>query len=325
MGTNAVSRRENSLLGCRFPVMQASIGRVGDARLVIAVAEAGGLGSLGASYMPLRDLREQMQLLHRETDKPFAVNLILAFEQEERLEVALEESAPWISFSWGLDPGLVRRARASGARVLVQVTSVTAAKEAVASGVDGLIVQGVEAGGHVQGTQPLPPLIAQIRRHVSVPLVAAGGIAEPNTAGAALAAGADMISMGTRFAASDESLAHQHYRERLIDSTGADTILTNLFDIPWAAPHRVIRNGVYQAWELAGRPPPGHRPGEGEPVVIGPAGPITRYAMHPAVIGLEGDVGALPLYAGQGVGSISTSLPAGEIVERFMVGIDAAR
>jgi nitronate monooxygenase len=307
--------------GCRFPVMQASIGRVGDARLALAVSQAGGLGTLGAAYMSLDVLREQIRFLRRGTEAPFAVNLILAFEQAERLEVALEENIPWVSFSWGLDKDLIARARASRTRVLVQVASLAAAQQAVAAGADALIVQGVEAGGHVQSSRPLLPLLAEVRANVSVPIVAAGGLSEPDGAKAALAAGADVISMGTRFAASEEALAHPRYQQRLIEATGADTVPTDLFDIGWSAPHRVLRNGVFDAWEAAGRPATGHRPGEGEPVVTGPAGVIVRYSMHPALVGMDGDIDAMSLYAGLGVGSIASIEPAGEIVERFAAAL----
>ena len=164
-------------------------------------------------------------------------------------------------------------------------------------------------------------LLPEVRASVSVPIVAAGGIAEPEAARVALAAGADAISMGTRFAASEEALSHPRYQQRLIEATSSDTVLTDLFDIGWTAPHRVLRNEVYDAWEAAGQPPTGQRPGEGEPVVTGPAGVILRYSMHPALVGMDGDIDAMSLYAGLGVGSIASIEPAGEIVERFAAAV----
>jgi NAD(P)H-dependent flavin oxidoreductase YrpB (nitropropane dioxygenase family) len=245
------------------------------------------------------------------------VNLILAFDQVERLEAAVEEHAPWISFSWGIDATLIARAHAGGTRVLVQVASVEEARCAAEARADALIVQGSEAGGHVQSRRPLLPLLQEVRAAMSLPIVAAGGIGNPEAARAAVAAGADAISMGTRFAASSESLAHPRYRERLIASNGADTVLTDLFDVGWAAPHRVLRNKVYDAWEAAGSPPSGQRPGEGEPVVEGPSGTVVRYAVSPAVIGMTGDIDAMAMYAGLGVGAVRSVEPAAEIVQRF--------
>jgi NAD(P)H-dependent flavin oxidoreductase YrpB (nitropropane dioxygenase family) len=298
-------------------VVQASIGRVGDATLAAAVSEAGGLGSLGASYMSLDALREQVRGMRKATEAPVVVNLILAFDQAERLEVAMEEHAPWISFSWGIDAKLIARAHAGGARVLVQVASVDEAHSAAAAGADALIVQGSEAGGHVQSERPLLPLLREVRAAISLPIVAAGGIADPDDARAAVAAGADAISMGTLFAASSESLAHPRYRERLVAANGTDTVLTDLFDVGWAAPHRVLRNKVYDEWEAAGSPPSGRRPGEGEPIAESPAGEVVRYAVNPAVIGMTGDIDAMAMYAGLGVGAIRSVEPAAEIVERF--------
>ena len=176
------------------------------------------------------------------TDRPFCVNLVLDFEQDERLEVAVEERVPWVSFSFGLRPELVRRARAGGARVLVQVDSADGARAAAEAGADALIVQGVEAGGHVQSVVGLLPLLAEVRRAVSLPLLAAGGIADPASARAALAAGAAAVVMGTRFVASDECDAHPRYKARLLAAEGRDTVLTELFDVGWPAPHRVLRN-----------------------------------------------------------------------------------
>ena len=267
--------------------------------------------------MPLDVLREQVRGLRRLTEAPVVVNLILAFDQVERLEVALEEHAPWISFSWGIEATLIARAHAGGARVLVQVASVEEARSAAAACADALIVQGSEAGGHVQSRRPLIPLLREVRAAMSLPIVAAGGIADSEAARTALAAGADAVSMGTRFAASSESLAHPRYRDRLAASNGADTVLTELFDVGWLAPHRVLRNKVYDVWKTAGSPPSGQRPGEGEPVAEGPSGAILRYAVSPALIGMTGDIDAMAMYAGLGVGAIRSVEPAAEIVERF--------
>src|SRR3954453_23230354 len=123
-----------SLLGCDVPLMQAPLGRGAAARLATEVSRAGGLGTLGASWTEPPVLREQIRSIARATDRPFCVNLVLDFAQEERLEVALEERAPWVSFSFGLRPDLVDRAHAGGARVLVQVASPDAARAAAGGG-----------------------------------------------------------------------------------------------------------------------------------------------------------------------------------------------
>ena len=297
--------------------MQAPLGRGAGARLAIGVSQGGGLGTLGASWTEPAILREQIRSIARTSDGPFCVNLVLDFEQEQRLEVAVEEHVPWVSFSFGLRRDLVARAHAGGSRVLVQVASANAARAAADAGADALIVQGVEAGGHVQSVVGLLPLLADVSRAVSLPLLAAGGIADPVSARAARAAGAAAVVMGTRFVASDECDAHPQYQTRLLDAEGRDTVLTGLFNIGWAAPHRVLRNSTYERWEAANCPPAGERPSEGEEVAPG----IARYAVNLPLSGIEGDVEAMAMYAGQGVGAIDAVEPAAAIVERFAAAL----
>src|SRR3954453_18051269 len=140
--------------------MQAPLGRGAAARLATEVSRAGGLGTLGASWTAPGGLREQIRSIARVTDRPFCVNLVLDFAQDERLEVVVEERVPWVSFSFGLRTELIARARAGGARVMVQVASADAARAAAGARADALIVQGVEAGGDresVGGGRAAPP------------------------------------------------------------------------------------------------------------------------------------------------------------------------
>jgi nitronate monooxygenase len=309
-----------SVLGCEVPVMQAPVGRGAAAPLAIAVSQAGGLGTLGASWTEPAMLREQIRSIARATDRPFCVNLVLDFEQDERLEVVVEERVPWVSFSFGLRREMIARAHARGTRVLVQVASAGAARVAAEAGADALIVQGVEAGGHVQSVVGLLPLLAEVSRAASLPLLAAGGIADPVSARAALVAGATAVVMGTRFVASEECDAHPRYKARLLEAEGRDTVLTRLFDLGWDAPHRVLRNSTYQRWEAAGRPEAGQRPGEGEEVAPG----INRYALNLPLSGSKGDIEAMAMYAGQGVGAVDAVEPAAAIVERFAATLRAS-
>ena len=301
--------------------MQAPVGSAATPQLASEVSHAGGLGSLGASWTEPAVLREQVRRIRRVTDRPFCVNLVMDFEQHERLEVVLEERVPIVSFSFGVRPEFIARARAGGARVFVQVGSVPAARAAADAGADAVIVQGVEAGGHVQGVVGLLPLLVEVRRAVSLPLLAAGGIGDPAAARAALVGGAVAVAMGTRFVASDESAAHASYKARLTEAVGEDTVLTDLFDVGWPeSPHRVLRNSTYARWEVAGRPPSGERPGEGDELASG----ILRYASNLPSTGVEGEVEAMAMYSGQGVGSISTVEPAAAIVERFGAALRSA-
>jgi NAD(P)H-dependent flavin oxidoreductase YrpB (nitropropane dioxygenase family) len=295
--------------------MQAPVGPAATPELAAAVSEAGGLGSLGASWTEPALLREQIRAIGRLTDRPFFVNLVLDFDQEERLELVCDEGVPIVSFSWGIDRRLVERAHAAGCLVVAQAGSVEEARAAVEAGADALIAQGREAGGHVQGATPLLDLVPQLRG--GVPVVAAGGIADADDLRSAVAAGAAGVVMGTRFLATPEADIHPGYAERLVAAGPDDTVLTHLFDGGWpGAAHRVLRNSTYRAWEEAGRPEPGRRPNEGEIVAESGGVPIARYAADEPRRSTTGDIEAMCLYAGCGVGRITAVEPAAEIVAR---------
>jgi NAD(P)H-dependent flavin oxidoreductase YrpB (nitropropane dioxygenase family) len=186
-------------------------------------------------------------------------------------------------------------------------------------GVDVIVAQGWEAGGHVRGTVATMPLVPAVVDAVApVPVVAAGGIADGRGLAAALALGAAGVWIGTRFLASEEAAIHDRYRERLFAANEDDTFYGNLFDVGWPnAPHRVLRNKTVDAWEAAGRPDSGERPGEGEVVAASPRGEIVRYRSATPAADCEGDIDALSLWAGQSVGLVSRVQPAAEIVHQI--------
>ena len=303
-------------LGIR--VLQAPIGLAATPRLVAAVCDAGGLGTLAASWTEPGELRTQLATIRATTRKPFAVNLVLAFGQEERLSLLLEERVPAITFSWGVEPSSIRRASEAGAIVGVQVGDLEGGLRAAAAGADFLIAQGLEAGGHVQSSRPLIELITDLSGKVEMPVAAAGGIAGERAAAAAFAAGASAIVCGTAFLAAREADVHPVYRERIFHATGADTTLTTLFDIGWpAAPHRVIRNETVADWERAGMPMSGERSGEGETVASRDGVPIPRYSDALPTTRTEGDVGEMALYAGVGVEHVTRLEGADQITRRL--------
>ena len=172
------------------------------------------------------------------------------------------------------------------------------------------------------GTVASMPLIPAVVDAVApAPVVAAGGIADGRGLAAALALGAAGVWIGTRFLASDEAAIHPRYRERLLQAVETDTVYTeNLFDVRWPnAPHRTLRNQTVEAWQAAGRPRSGERPGEGD--VIGTSrsgGPIVRYQSYTPGADAEGEIDAMSLWAGQGVGLVRKTQPAGEIVREIV-------
>jgi NAD(P)H-dependent flavin oxidoreductase YrpB (nitropropane dioxygenase family) len=254
-------------LGIELPIIQAPMGGAVDPSLAAAVSNAGGLGMLAPWRADVETLRRQIRETRALTSRPFGVNLNLDFPQEERLAACLDERVPVISFFWRDPSFLVPRAHAGGAIVMHTVGSTAAGKQAVSCGVDIVIAQGWEAGGHVRGTVATMPLVPAVVDAVSpAPVVAAGGIADGRGLAAALALGAAGAWIGTRFLASHEAAIHPHYRERVLQANESDTaFLENLFDVRWAnAPHRTLKNQTVAAWEMAGCPPSGKRPGEGE-------------------------------------------------------------
>lgn len=313
------------VLTWRVPVMQAPIGPATTTDLVAAVSAVGALGTLAASWTEPTVLRRQLETLRASVGERFCVNLVLSFDQRERLEIALDEGVRFVSFSWGVDRMLIRRAREAGACVLVQVGDAAAASRAVDAGADVILAQGVEAGGHVEGTTPLAELLAEVRGMVDLPLVAAGGIADRTSAMAARAAGADGVACGTAFLAAVEADVHPDYLERLFHSDGSDTELTTLFDVGWPeAPHRVIRNDTIVAWEAAGRPPSGIRPGENEVVARRCGAQVVRYSDAQPTADTAGNIGSMALYAGMSVGLVRRRETAQTITCEIAQGLRAA-
>jgi len=309
-------------LGIDAPIILAPMGGAVGPALAAAVSNAGGLGMLPLWRAAPENLRKQIRETRALTAKPFGVNLNLEFPQEERLDVCLAENVPVISLFWRESAAPVRRAKDAGATVLQTVDSAAAARRARDNGVDVVVAQGWESGGHVRGTVAVLPLIPAVVDAVGdMPVVAAGGIADGRGLAAVLALGAAGAWIGTRFLASQEAAIHPHYRERLLQASEDDTVfLPDLFDVNWrTAPHRVLRNKTVDAWEAAGRPPSGARPGEGEVIARSQlAGDVVRYQSYTPGTDAEGDIDALSLWAGQSVGLVSVVKPAGEIVREIV-------
>jgi nitronate monooxygenase len=309
-------------LGIDVPIIQAPMGGAVGPPLAAAVSNAGGLGMLVPWRADLDTVRQQIREIRGLTRRPFGVNLNLEFPQEERLAMCLGEGVPVISFFWRDPAALVARAKAGGAIVLHSVGSVAEALRAVQGGVDVIVAQGWEAGGHVRGTIATLPLIPAVIDAVApTPVIAAGGIADGRGLAAILALGADAAWIGTRFLASAEAAIHPHYQRRVLEAGVADTVyLENLFDRGWEnAPHRVLRNSTVDRWEAAGRPAFGARPGEGEVVARSSAGtPVVRYQSYTPRAGTEGEIEELPMWAGQSVGLVSKLQPTAEIIREIV-------
>lgn len=310
-------------LGIEFPIVQAPIGAAATPELVAAVSAAGGLGILASTWPadPVAQVRRVREL----TFRPFGVNLVLEWDQHERLAALLEAGARIVSLTWGDPTEYVDMVHDVGGLVLHTVGTAEEARRVVGAGVDVVVAQGVEAGGHVWSDVATLPLVAAVADAVDVPVLAAGGIGNGRGIAAALALGASAGWLGTRFLLAEEAPINEEYRQRLVSAGEGDTEwLPDLFDRGWqGAPHRVVRNTVVETWEAAGRPSFGARPGEGDVVAHRDGRPILRYSSTLPLASDEGDLEARALWAGQSVGVVRNVAPAADIVQRLAAECDA--
>jgi nitronate monooxygenase len=307
--------------GLKIPVMQSGMGNLAPPALAAAVSNAGGLGSIGLSSATPQSARDLVAQTRALTARLFAVNYILSGHDCSSLPAAVEAGAPIVQFSWGLPSrDQLRNISGAGAKWGVQLSCGEAAARAVELGADFIICQGTEAGGHVQALrsreESLPEVIAAAQ---SVPVLAAGGIADGTVMRRALLDGASGAFVGTRFIATHEAYAHDDYKAALTRAKATDSVYTICFQDGWAnAPHRGLRNRTMSRWEAAGCPPPGKRPGEGDLIGLTThGGKVLRYANIPPRPGYTGQIAEMALWAGAGVGSVREIAPAGDIVKRL--------
>jgi NAD(P)H-dependent flavin oxidoreductase YrpB (nitropropane dioxygenase family) len=324
-------------LGIDYPIFNVGFAAGARPELAAAVSNAGGCGVLGS--IPADYLRPDIARVRTLTDRPFGVNVIIARLAdpeakplvEARIAAVLDEAVPILVLFWGDPAPFVEPAHDAGVRVFIQVGSVEEAGAAAAAGVDAVIIQGVEAGGHVKATASIwENLPAAVEAAAPVPVLASGGIRGGEDIARALSLGAQGVSLGTRFVASIEANAHDEYKRRVVAASGEDTVYTeDLFDVGWPdAPHRTLRGKTYEEWDAAGRPPSGERPGEG--TIIGTINhpwqtvEIPRYAVGMPTRDFDGDIDYAPLWAGESVGSVREIKPAGEIVRELVAETEAA-
>ena len=307
-------------LGVRLPIWNAGMGAgIAGPELASAVSNAGGLGVLGMGGLPEPLIRAEIARTRTLTREPFGVNIIMPLvEDEGQILCTLDEAVPLLILFWGDPAPYVERARAAGTKLVAQVGSLDQARAAAGAGVDAVMIQGVEAGGHVRATTSLSVLLPAVVDAVDgLPVIAAGGIADSRGVAAALALGAQAVSLGTRFLCSTE--ANVAYKERVVAASASDTYFTTLFDVGWPdANHRVLRNDAIRDWEAAGSPVSGQRPGEGEPIGKMPIGgqeiELPAYAVFPALDGFTGDMERTALYCGESCTLVNDVRPAADIV-----------
>ncbi len=295
------------VLGIDVPIISAPFGPWDSVELAAAVCRAGGLGSLGTAVRPVAQLREQWSRMRALTDRPFAINHVPRPVAADAFAATLAARPAALSHPPGAPGVLVARAHDAGILWIQQVMDVDQARQAVDRGVDVIVAQGGEAGGHggFIGTMVLVPQVVDVA--AGTPVVAAGGIASGRGLAAALALGADGVAMGTRFLASSEMSIHPAWKNMIVRARSADAVHADLLDVllpPYNRPHypaavRVLTTPFLREWsgradELAEQ-----------------AGELTPKIVQAVLDGGGHDY--LP-FAGQSVGLISDLLPAGDVV-----------
>jgi enoyl-[acyl-carrier protein] reductase II len=305
-------------IGIKFPVFQAGMGFVAHAELAAAVSNAGGLGCIGSGSMGAHELKEQIQRCRDLTDRPFGVDILFAEIKADKsdstvvryssnvqklIDLTFEANVPVIVSGLGNPAGIIAQAHRSGVLVMSLCGNVKQARRLEASGVDVIIAQGHEAGGHTGriGTMALVPEVVDA---VRVPVLAAGGIADGRGLVAAMALGAQGIWMGSRFVASIEAFAHSNYKNKIVEIDEEGTTITRAHS---GKPCRLIRNKFTESW--VGREAE-IKPFPIQSVTYGfPLAEKARY---------EGKIEEGGMACGQSAGLIDSVKPAAQIVREVM-------
>ena len=272
------STRFTDLVGCDLPLQLAAMGMVGTTELAAAVALAGGLGMVPSEHEP--------------ADDPCGVNFLMPFEPAlDRIGETAGKCRVVEFFYDDPNPEVIEKTHRGGALAGWQVGSAAEATAAEECGCDYVAAQGVEAGGHVRGTQPLDDLLPSVLAAVRIPVVAAGGVATAERFAELMQMGADGVRVGTRFLACPESGAHPEYVRSVLAADGEDTTLTEWFGENWEnAPHRVLRSAIDAAQQSGWRQP------------------------VPPYQGVDHDASEMAMYAGSAVGDVTGVEPAEAVV-----------
>ena len=295
--------------------------------LAAAVSEAGALGTIALSWTKPEHVAPLVDDVRARTARPFHANILLEWPPEGRLEAVLEAGVRIVSLAWGDSSRYVDRVHAAGALLIGTAGTAEEAKRLADAGVDAVCAQGWEAGGHVWGEVTTMALVPAVVDAISpVPVIAAGGITDGRGLAAALALGAQGVWLGTRFLLAEEAPIHAYYRDRLLAARAEDAVwAADLFDVGWErAPHRALRNSTRERWEAGGLAAAGRAArggGGGRPPRR--RGTDRRYSSAMPVSGVDGDIEALSMWSGQGIGLADRVQPAAEIVRELVEEAEA--
>lgn len=307
-----MQNRITETFGIKYPIVQGGMIWNSGWRLASAVSNAGGLGLIGAGSMYPEVLLEHIQKCKEATDKPFGVNIPMLYPNiEEIIEIVIKEKVPIVFTSAGNPKTYTAKLQSHGIKVAHVVSSVKFALKAQEAGVDAIVAEGFEAGGHngreETTTLTLIPMVAKV---LDVPLLAAGGIATGQAMLATMVLGADGVQVGSRFVASEESSAHEAFKQHVVESEEGETILT----LKELAPVRLMRNKFYEEVEALYKQSPTR---EQLIELLGRA--RAKRGMF------EGDLEQGELEIGQVSSQLDSILPAGKIVENMMKEFQQAK
>lgn len=231
----------NELLGIKYPLIQGAMAKISTSELVSAVSESGGLGVIASGGMTTDQVRDEIRKTKQLTDKPFAVNVMLMMEnRDEIIDVVIEEGVKIITSGAGTPKPYMKRLKENGVIVMPVVPNVKIALKMQDLGADAVIVEGMEAGGHI-GEVCTMPLVAAATKALSIPVIAAGGLSDGRSLAAALALGAKGIQMGTVYLSTEECPVSAPYKQEIIDGDETSTVVTGRNN---GAPVRNIRNAM---------------------------------------------------------------------------------
>lgn len=238
--------RITKLLGIEYPIIQGGMAWVAEHNLAAGVSAAGGLGLIGGANAPAEVVRKEIRMAKELTDKPFGVNvMLLSPHAEEVAKVVVEEGVKVVTTGAGNPEKYMELWKAAGIKVIPVVASVALAKRMERCGADALVAEGMESGGHI-GELTTMCLVPQVVDAVSIPVIAAGGIADGRGIAAAMMLGAEAVQMGTRFVVAKECIAHANYKERMIKAKDIDTAVTGRSH---GHPVRSLRNKMTREYE----------------------------------------------------------------------------
>lgn len=296
------------LLEIEYPILQGGMAWVAEHHLAAAVSEAGGLGLIGAASAPGEWVREQIQKVKERTEKPFGVNIMLMSPYaDEVAKVVAEEGVKVVTTGAGNPEKYMKLWKDAGIKVIPVVASVALAKRMERCGADAVVAEGSEAGGHI-GENTTMVLVPQIADAVSIPVIAAGGIADGRGVAASLMLGASAVQVGTHFVVTKESVVHENYKKCIIKAKDIDSKVTGRST---GHPIRVLRNQMTKEYLQL----------EKEGASFEELEKLTLGALRKAVV--EGDVVNGSLMAGLSAGLVKEEFSCRELVQKLMSEAEA--